>query len=108
MVPAGAQLEEGAEALTLTIEEKAGSDATLELSATDTVLALDVHLEGLSPENDKPIVINLGKILPENLNIDNVNLFHVEEGVAGRRSRREASGGFRLDGDAGRRSCGGA
>ena len=81
VVPAGAQLEEGAEALTLTIEEKAGSDATLELSATDTVLALDVHLEGLSPENDKPIVINLGKILPENLNIDNVNLFHVEEGV---------------------------
>lgn len=82
MVPAGAQLEDNTTSLTLTITEKDSSDSGVQLDAGQTMLPLDVHIEGISAENTAPITISLGTILPKGLNIGNYSLYHVENGVA--------------------------
>ena len=82
MVPAGAQLEDNTTSLTLTITEKDSSDSGVQLDAGQTMLPLDVHIEGISAKNTAPITISLGIILPKGLNIGNYSLYHVENGVA--------------------------
>ncbi|MBQ6839363.1 MAG: hypothetical protein IJO45_01565, partial [Oscillospiraceae bacterium] len=79
-VPAGVQVESNT--LTLTVSEKSESESGIALEAGQEILPLDIHIEGVSAENATPIQVCLGKILPNGLNIGNVTLYHVEDGVA--------------------------
>ena len=79
-VPQGTVLNEGVTQLVLTISEKAASDSDVTADAGQSLIPLDVHIEGISADNTTPIIVCLGEILPKGLNIGNYDLFHVENG----------------------------
>lgn len=79
-VPQGTTLEDGVTQLVLTITEKASSDSDITAEEDETLLPLDVHIEGISESNTTPILVCLGEILPKGLNIGNYALYHVENG----------------------------
>ncbi len=81
-VPQNVQLEENAEALTLTVTTKGSTDSNITLGDSDSLLALDVHIEGVSKENTVPITVDLGNALSPYLNKDAILLYHIEDGVS--------------------------
>ncbi len=81
-VPKDVVLAENAEALTLTVTTKESSDSNIALSDSDSLLALDVHIEGISKENTVPITVDLGNALAPYLNKDAITLYHIEDGVS--------------------------
>ena len=81
-VPQNVVLEENAEALTLTVTTKENSDSNITLGDTDSLLALDVHIEGISKDNTVPITVDLGNALAPYLNKDAISLYHIENGVS--------------------------
>ena len=81
-IPEGVKLAEGVEELTLSIKEIADSQANVEINeAEETKVSLDVHIEGISEENDVPMAIKLDGVAPKGLNDSNIKLYHVENGV---------------------------
>lgn len=81
-VPQGVVLNENTSQLVLTVTEKENSDSGVQLVEGQTMLPLDVHIQGISAENTSPITVNLGAIVPVGLNIGNYSLYHVENGTA--------------------------
>ncbi len=79
-VPKDVALAENTEALTLTVTTKENSDSNITLSDSDSLLALDVHIEGISKDNTVPIIVNLGNALAPYLNKDAITLYHIENG----------------------------
>ncbi|MBR2897338.1 MAG: SipW-dependent-type signal peptide-containing protein [Oscillospiraceae bacterium] len=80
-VPAGVKLQSGKEALTLTVTEKESSQANITTGATEDLVSLDVHIDGVDAANDKAIIVDLGPVMPKYLNIGNYRLYHVENGA---------------------------
>ena len=64
--------------LELQVTEKEASEANITLSNFATS-AIDVHIEGVSPDNDVPIIVALGPVMPAGLKTSNVRLYHVED-----------------------------
>jgi len=79
-VPKDVALEENAEVLTLTVTTKENSDSNITLSDSDSLLALDVHIEGISKNNTVPITVDLGNALAPYMNKDAITLYHIENG----------------------------
>jgi len=79
-VPKDVVLADGADVLTLTVATKENSDSNITLSDSDSLLALDVHIEGISKENTVPITVDLGNALAPYLNKDAIKLYHIENG----------------------------
>ncbi len=81
-VPEGVKLEEGAEKLTLQVERGVGMSANVPVAYDEAAYSLDVHIDGVSKDNNKPITVYLRGILPTGLHASSVSLFHVEDGEA--------------------------
>ena len=80
-IPAGVQLEEGAESLTFTATSMEETQSTVAAThRSEVVHSMDVHVNGVSKANTVPMTIKLNGILPTGLNSNNVKLFHVENG----------------------------
>lgn len=77
-VPAGVKLEEGTTKLTLTVKAKNDSDSNVETEEDEVLKPFDVHIEGVAADNTKPIIINMGEIMPIGMNIGNYTFYHVE------------------------------
>lgn len=86
-IPAGVQVTEGTTELTVSITEKSGSDANVQLRENEAMRSLDVHIEGVSADNTVPIIVDLGQVLAEGFNQGNVTLYHVENGAASEMSQ---------------------
>jgi len=80
-VAAGTKLEEGVQSLALSVTELEKS-SSVTAGDDQTLTAMDVHMEGVSASNDKAILVELGEILPEGMNLGNVTLYHTENGTA--------------------------
>ena len=81
-VPAGVKLDDGVSKLKLTVVSMHNSEANVTASHRSEVLhSVDVHIDGVASDNDKPMVITLLGALPGGLNSNNVHLYHVEDGV---------------------------
>lgn len=80
-VPAGVALEEDAQTLTLQITPKESSESNITVVNNEIIIPLDVHIDGVSEDNEVPIVIELGEVLPKYLNMGNYLLYHIEDGV---------------------------
>lgn len=78
-IPQGTLVNTGVNELTVSISEKASSDANLTCGENEALRALDVHIEGVSPDNTVPIQVDLGQVLNIGLNQGNVTLYHVED-----------------------------
>lgn len=81
-VPAGVKVADGTTQLELSITAKPQSDANVTLDSNEELRALDVHMEGVSPDNTVPMIINMGPVMPVGLNTGNLKLYHVENGTA--------------------------
>ena len=77
-IPQGTLVNTGVNELTVSISEKASSDANLTCGENEALRALDVHIEGVSPDNTVPIQVDLGQVLNIGLNQGNVTLYHME------------------------------
>ncbi len=80
-VPAGAKMADGATSLKLVVAPKKNSEAKVNLTADEELLAYNVKVEGLAADNTVPVVINMGEVLPNGLNLGNYDLYHVENGA---------------------------
>ena len=79
-IPAGVKLAAGVTQLTLRITEMETSGANLTLEENEIQRSLDVHIEGIAPDNTLPVEITIGKAMMMGLNIGNYTLYHVENG----------------------------
>lgn len=79
-VPKDVALAENAKVLTLTVATKENSDSNITLSDSDSLMALDVHIEGISKNNTVPITVDLGNALAPYMNKDAITLYHIENG----------------------------
>lgn len=86
-VPAGVAVNAGTAALTLSVSEKKNSESNVTTGTNEELMALDVHIEGVSADNTTPITVKLGKALPVGLNLGNVSLYHVENGSTNKMER---------------------
>ena len=87
VVPAGTLLESGTSALTLTATEMTKTTSNITVGDGESLLSMDVCVEGVSKENTTPILVTLDQITLEGLNIGNIALYHVENGVTTQMTR---------------------
>lgn len=79
-VPAGTQLTQGTNKLTLSVNNVEDGKANVTLAEGEELRALDVHISGVAEGNTTPIAVTLTEALPKGLNIGNYTLHHVEDG----------------------------
>ena len=77
-VPAGVKLVPGTKVLTMTITRMAHRDYSIPMYDGQFSTSYDVHIEGIAEDNDKPITVDMGSILPEGLKDTSVEYYHVE------------------------------
>ena len=80
LVPSGTQLESGANNVTLSATEMERTTSNITLDDGEQMVSMNVHVEGVSANNTKPIIVTLNKLAPEALNQGNLKLYHVENG----------------------------
>ena len=79
-IPQGVTLADGAQVLTLSVQEKAEPEASITVQENESVTALDIHVEGLAADNTVPMLVTLKNLLPTGLNTTSVTMYHVEDG----------------------------
>lgn len=77
-VPAGVKLVPGTKVLRMTISRMAHRDYSIPMYDGQFSTSYDVHIEGIAEDNDKPITVDMGSILPEGLKDTSVQYYHVE------------------------------
>ena len=77
-LPAGVKMANGATSASYTLAPKTTSDSNITTGDGEQMAALDVHVGGVAADNTTPIIVELGKVLPEGMNMGNVALYHVE------------------------------
>ncbi len=80
-VPAGVAVADNADKLTLTVTPLEDTTSGITVVNDEILIPVDVHIDGIAENNDVPIIIELGQILPKYMNMGNYHLFHVEDGV---------------------------
>lgn len=80
IIPAGVQLTQGTNKLTLSVKNVENSEANVTLADGEELRALDVHIDGIADGNTVPVAVTLTEALPKGLNIGNYTLHHVEDG----------------------------
>ena len=79
-VPAGTKLADGVSELTFSVSNMENG-ANISIADGEEKWSLDVHVEGVAEDNDKPILIAINEALPKGLNLGNYTLYHVENGT---------------------------
>lgn len=77
----GAQLEEGATSVTLSVAPMETTESNIVLEEDETMTSYDIHIEGLSADNTVPVKVTLFRFLEKGLNSSGISLYHVENGV---------------------------
>lgn len=80
-VPEGVVLQNGITELTLTVTPLENTTSDIDVVNDEILIPMDVHIEGVADTNNVPIIVDLGEVLPQYLNMGNYRLIHVEDGV---------------------------
>lgn len=80
-IPQGVALDDGANALTLSVKSLETSEANIALQQGESKTSLDIHIDGVAADNTVPMLITLDGYFPTGLNSTSVALYHVENGV---------------------------
>ena len=80
-VPEGVQMEDGANSLTLSVNNIIESNANLLMGESEVLRSLDVHIEGVSRSNTVPMEITIEGAVAKGLNSSSLSLYHVENGA---------------------------
>ena len=81
VIPAGVQVAAGTNSLALSVALKESSEANIQLSASEEMRPLDVHIEGVAQGNAVPMLITLKHYLTTGINTGALRLYHVENGT---------------------------
>ena len=81
VLPEGVKIAEGATDVTLNVAGTSRS-SNIDMNFGQLSRSLDVHIDGIADDNDVPMAIYLGAILPIGYNTANIALYHVENGEA--------------------------
>ena len=87
VIPEGVLVNDGVGELTFSVTQKDKSESNVTTDDGEELKALDVHVEGVSSNNTKPIIITIDKAMAVGFNVGNYNLYHVENGVATQMTR---------------------
>ena len=79
-IPADVKVEDGATSLNLTVNS-AEADGNLSLNEGESALGFNVHIDGVSTANTKPMIVNLGAVLPAGIDATELKLYHTENGT---------------------------
>jgi len=79
-IPAGAEIDPDADEFVLKLTPLDKSEANITLEQNEDSISLDVHIDGLSKNNDVIIKVYIEKLLPVGLNMGNYRFYHVEDG----------------------------
>lgn len=80
VVPAGTKLDSDAQELSLNVTELDHSNSNITLEGNEVQKSVDVHIDGIAPDNTVPTLITLEKLAVNGLNNGNLKLYHVEDG----------------------------
>ena len=80
-VPAGVKLNEGTTSMSLTVTSMSDSAPNITVEEGEVASTLDVHMEGVAPDNTVPITVVLSGYLAKNLNAGNYTMYHIENGT---------------------------
>ena len=80
-VPAGVKVADGATELVLKVGVTDRS-SNISMSDGQASRSLDVHVDGIASDNNVPMIIDLGAVLPAGYNPQNISLYHVENDTA--------------------------
>lgn len=82
VIPAGVLLANGVDSLELSVAVKDASEANIQLSESEKMSPLDVHIEGVGAGNTVPMLITLEQYLTTGINTGALRLYHVENGTS--------------------------
>ena len=81
VIPAGVHVAEGTNTLALSVSLKDASEANIQLSESEEMRPLDVHIAGVAAGNTVPMLITLNGYLSAGINAGALKLYHVENGA---------------------------
>ena len=81
IIPAGVKLADGANSLKLAVTLKNASEANVQLSNSEKMNSLDVHIEGVAEGNTTPMLVTLKSYLTTGINTGALRMYHVENGA---------------------------
>ena len=94
-IPSGVKIADGAQSLDLAINTVDGND-NLTLDDGDSAVNMDVHIYGVADDNTVPMIVNLGAILPSQLDATEVKLYHTENGTPVQMTRVASANDFSI------------
>ncbi len=80
-LPENVKLESGAESVTLKVTPLKKTTSNIVAVNDQILIPVDVHIDGVAQDNNVPIIIDLGEILPRYLNMGNYTFIHVENSI---------------------------
>ena len=80
-IPEGVLFTPGTTTADLSVSEKEESESNIMSTPAETMLPIDVHIEGVAEGNTVPIPVTVKALLQAGLSSGNYNLYHVENGV---------------------------
>ena len=79
-IPAGVKVADGATNLALSVKA-VETDSNITVGEGQDARSLDVHIEGVSPDNTVPMTVNLGAIFKPGLDETEIKIYHTENGT---------------------------
>ena len=79
-IPAGTKVNPGTTSLTLNVTRLNKTASGITADEGETLLPVDVHVDGVAADNDTVIIVTLSEALIPGLNQGNTALYHVENG----------------------------
>ena len=80
VVAEGTKLKSANSKLMLTTTEMDETTSDVVLTDGETMLSMDVHVDGIAADNTVPVIVTLNEITVNGLNEGNIALYHVENG----------------------------
>ncbi|MBR5144306.1 MAG: SipW-dependent-type signal peptide-containing protein, partial [Clostridia bacterium] len=81
-IPNGVKLADGATEVVLSVESMTNSQANVQINEEEeTKVSLDVHIDGISEDNNVPMEIKLKGVAPKGYNDNSIQFYHVDNGV---------------------------
>ena len=81
VIPAGVKVAEGTLSLGLAVTPKDTSESNIQVSESEKMRPLDVHIEGVAQDNTTPMLVTLKHYLTTGINAGALRMYHVEDGV---------------------------
>ncbi len=80
-IPRGVSFYGSSKKLELLLSSISDEDSAVEEGEGEDLSSFDIHVTGIAENNTTPIIITLPEIAQKGLNIGNLKLYHVEDGV---------------------------